>query len=139
MTTIPRRALGLARELTLNVHHKTEGFQEPARRRFGRSLRTASLSLSLGLEDGGEPTERCRSALTCLWRLSDMVDHAERLGYLEIHDAMELLHLGSQVEVLLVPAAGLSQDREQEETQEFPLPLRAPSSPQTSNKPSSGR
>lgn len=134
MTTIPRHALGLARELTLAVHLKTEGFLDPAPRRFGGTLRRAALALSLGLEEGGEPAERCRSALACLWRLSDLVDHAERLGYLDMQEAMELLHLGSRVEILLVPPAGLADDRndrkddwDPEKTQEFPLPLSAPS------------
>lgn len=147
MTTIPCRALGLARELTLAVHCKTEGFLDPAPRRFGGNLRRAALALSLGLEDGGDVVGRCRAALACLWRLSDLVDHAERLGYLDMQDAMDLLQLGSRVEILLVPPAELTEEPPEpepsepwdpEKTQELLLPLPR-SGTSTSDSPESGR
>lgn len=63
-------------------------------------LRRASAGVALGLEAAS--SRSLTSALRWLWRASELADRAEQAGLLEMDEAMELLTLGSRVEIPLV-------------------------------------
>lgn len=105
-----RDALDAARELTLATlrltrHPDPSGANRPATAGEGAfellsDLRRAAAGVALGLETA--TAKSLTAALRWLWQTSDLVDRAEQAGLLEMDQAVELLTLGSRVEVPLV-------------------------------------
>lgn len=84
-------------ELTLRPLHHDPGDESLE---LAAALRCATAGIALGLE--ARTAHSLLSALHSLWRASDLIDRAEQAGLLEIDEAVELLVLGSRVEVPLV-------------------------------------
>ena len=105
-----RDALEAARELTLStlVMTRRSGLHRgrpESRRGEGdlellSDLRRATAGVALGLETAS--ARSLTSALRSLWRAGELTDRAERAGLLEMDEAMQLLGLGSRVEIPLV-------------------------------------
>lgn len=93
-------ALTAARELTLATLRLTRGKGREETLELAADLRRNTAAVALGLE--GRTALSMLAALHALWRTSEQVDRAEREGLLALDEAMELLVLGSRVEIPLV-------------------------------------
>jgi len=93
-------ALAAARELTLTPPRLTrgEGRGEPIE--LAAELRRTTAAVALGLE--ARTALSLLGAVHALWRTAELIDRAERKGLLDLGEAMELLALGSRVEIPLV-------------------------------------
>lgn len=96
-TTAARELTLLTIELTLRSGRCDSG---EASLEMAAELRCATAGVALGLETRTAPA--LLAALHSLWRASDLVDQAERAGLLDVEEAVELLVLGSRVEIPLV-------------------------------------
>ena len=93
-------ALAAARELTLTSVRLTHPLGRGEHLDLVSDLRRTTAGVALGLE-----TRTARSllgSLHALWRSSDLIDRAERRGLLTLEQALELLSLGSRVEIPLM-------------------------------------
>jgi len=93
-------ALAAARELTLTSVRLTRHLGRGDELELVSDLRRSTAGVALGLE-----TRTARSLLTslhALWCTSDLIDQAERRGLLTLEQALELLALGSRVEIPLM-------------------------------------
>lgn len=93
-------ALAAARELTLTSVRLTRHLGRGEDLELVSDLRRSTAGVALGLE-----TRTARSLLTSLhglWCASDLIDQAERRGLLSLEQALELLALGSRVEIPLM-------------------------------------
>lgn len=91
-----------ARELALAAHRATRGLPPGEATGLAAALRRAATETALHLEEEAASDARLNAALRALWRAGDLIDLAERLGWLDLDAAVELLALGSQVEIPLV-------------------------------------
>jgi hypothetical protein len=93
-------ALTAARELTLTALRMTRHLGRGENLELISDLRRSTAGVALGLE-----TRTARSllaALHALWCTSDLLDLAERRGLLTLEQTLELLALGSRVEIPLM-------------------------------------
>jgi hypothetical protein len=93
-------ALTAARELTLTCLRLTRPLGRGEDLELVSDLRRSTAGVALGLE-----TRTARSllaALHALWCTSDLLDQAERRGLLTLEQTLELLALGSRVEIPLM-------------------------------------
>jgi len=95
-------ALVAARDLALAACRSSRGFSAGCGAEIGADLRRSATAVALELERSATSPERLMAALRALWRTGDLVDKAERLGLLDLESAVELLALGSRVEIPLV-------------------------------------
>lgn len=93
-------ALAAARELTLTTLRLTRDKGREETMDLAADLRRTTAAVALGLE--GRTALSLLAALHALWRTAEHVDRAEREGLLDLGEAMELLLLGSRVEIPLV-------------------------------------
>jgi len=93
-------ALDAARALTLRTLRLTRSLGRGQALELAADLRRSTAGVALGLE--ARTARSLLTALYSLWRVSDLVDLAERRGLMELEAAVELLSLGSRVEVPLV-------------------------------------
>lgn len=93
-------ALDAARALTLRTLRLTRPLGRGQALELAADLRRSTAGVALGLE--ARTARSLLTALYSLWRVSDLVDLAERRGLMELEAAVELLSLGSRVEVPLV-------------------------------------
>ena len=93
-------ALDAARALTLRTLRLTRSLSRGQALELAADLRRSTAGVALGLE--ARTARSLLTALYSLWRVSDLVDLAERRGVMDLEVAVELLTLGSRVEVPLV-------------------------------------
>lgn len=93
-----------ARHLEAAVYRLSRRFPAEEAQGLTESLRSAATALAVQLElgNGDDSPNQIEESLETLWRLSHLADLAERLGYLDLAEAVELLALGSRVEIPLV-------------------------------------
>lgn len=93
-------ALAAARELTLTSVRLTHHLGRGKHLDLVSDLRRSTAGVALGLET--RTARSLLSSLHALWRVSDLIDRAERRGLLTLEQALELLSLGSRVEISLM-------------------------------------
>jgi hypothetical protein len=91
-----------ARDLALAACRSSRRFPAGCGSEVGADLRRTATAVALELEQGPRRPARLMASLRALWRAGDLVDKAERLGLLDLEAAVELLALGSRVEIPLV-------------------------------------
>lgn len=95
-------AVAAARDLALAACRSSRCFPVGCGSEVGADLRRTATAVALELEQGPRRPARLMASLRALWRAGDLVDKAERLGLLDLEAAVELLALGSKVEIPLV-------------------------------------
>lgn len=101
----PRRLAATACELDAAVRRVVRTLPPQGRpRELATALRGASalLRVLLACPDAHRSPVRLARSLVALWRLGRHADDAERHGWIDLETAVELLELGSRLEIPLV-------------------------------------